>query len=62
MYVPGLQRGKRGFQRAIDLIQDGGKIKRKKEIYHIPNICHLRDPPHFFLVTTFKYCIDWRNI
>jgi hypothetical protein len=45
----------------IELIQDGGQIKRQKDIYYrsprlIPIICHLPDPPPpriFSLVTTF---------
>jgi hypothetical protein len=50
----------------IRLFQDGGQIKRKKDIYHhgpkpIPIICHLPDPPCFSLVTLplipkFKFC------
>ncbi len=43
-----------------DLLQDGGKIKKGKNIDHqgprtIPNICHLPDLPTFSLVPTFKY-------
>jgi hypothetical protein len=42
-----------------ELCQDGGQIKREKDIYHhgpkhIPIICHLPDPPSFSLPTTFK--------
>ncbi len=38
---------------------DGGQIKRQKDIdHHSPKytsiVCHLRDPPHFSLVPTFK--------
>ncbi len=43
----------------IGLKQDGRKSKRQKDIdhhdpKHIPNICHLPDPPTFLLVPTFK--------
>jgi hypothetical protein len=42
-----------------ELFQDGGQIKREKDIYHhgpkhIQIICHLPDPPSFSLPTTFK--------
>jgi hypothetical protein len=42
-----------------ELFQDGGQIKREKDIYHhgpkhIPIICHLPDPPSYSLPTTFK--------
>jgi hypothetical protein len=42
-----------------ELFQDGGQIKREKDIYHhcpkhIPIICHLLDPPSFALPTAFK--------
>ncbi len=44
-------------------MQDGGKIKRQKNIdhhspMHIPIICHLRDRPHFSLVPTFKRLVQ----
>jgi hypothetical protein len=47
---------------SMELIQDGGKIRRQKDIYHhgprpIPFICHPLNPPLFSLVTTFK----WRH-
>ncbi len=43
------------------LIQDGGQMKKGKDIYHqcprpIPIICHLPDPPCFSLVNTYKFC------
>jgi hypothetical protein len=43
----------------VDLLQDGGKIKKEKSIDHhrprtFPKICHLPDPPTFSLVPTFK--------
>jgi hypothetical protein len=42
-----------------ELFQDGGQIKREKDVYHhgpkhIPIICHIPDPPSFSLPTTFK--------
>jgi hypothetical protein len=44
----------------VDLIQDGSKYKRNKDIdhhhpKHIPIVCHLREPSHFTLVPTFSY-------
>jgi hypothetical protein len=46
-------------EKEIELIQDGGRIKREKDIYHhsprlIPMICqcHLPHPSYFLLVTT----------
>jgi hypothetical protein len=44
----------------IELIQDGGQIKRETDIYHhsqgpMSIICQLPGPPCFSLVTTFKY-------
>jgi hypothetical protein len=46
-------------RKLIALIQDGGQIKREKDIYYlgprpIPIICHLPDPPSFALPTTFE--------
>ncbi len=46
-------------EKGTDLIKDGRQIKRQKDIdHHSPKytliICHLRDPPHFSLVPTFK--------
>jgi hypothetical protein len=46
-------------EKEIDLFQDGGQIKREKDIYHhvpkpISIICHLPDSPPFSLPTTFK--------
>ncbi len=46
-------------EKEIDLLQDGGKIKKGKNIHHhspgtILNICHLQDPPTISLVPTFK--------
>jgi hypothetical protein len=43
--------------------KNGGQIKRQKDIDHYspkytPIICHLCDPPHFSLVTTFKVVPD----
>jgi hypothetical protein len=43
-----------------ELFQDGGQIKREKDIHHhrpkhIPIICHLPDPPSFTLSTTFNW-------
>ncbi len=51
------------MEQEIDLIQDYGKIKRQKDIHHhgpkhIPNLCHLRDPPHFSLVTNFNRIVS----
>jgi hypothetical protein len=42
-----------------ELFQDGGQIKREKDIYHhgpkhIQIICHLPHPPSFSLPATFK--------
>jgi hypothetical protein len=39
--------------------KDGGQIQRQTDIYHhsprpISIMCHLPDPPHFSLPTTFK--------
>jgi hypothetical protein len=50
---------KKKKKKETDLIQDGGQIKRQKDIdHHSPKytaiICHLRDPPHFSLVPTFN--------
>ncbi len=59
-------------RKEIDLIQDGGRFKRQKDIdhqnhMHIPIICHLRTPPplisHWSLhlrkneVESGRYCI-----
>ncbi len=43
----------------MDFIQDGGKIKKQKNIDHhgskyILIVCHLPMPPTFSLVPTFK--------
>jgi hypothetical protein len=42
------------------LFQDGGQIKREKDIYHhgpkhILIICHLPNPPSFSIPTTFNH-------
>jgi hypothetical protein len=52
-----------GVVKEIELIQDGGHIKREKDIYHHgpgpkPIICPRPDPPTFSLPTTFKK--QWR--
>jgi hypothetical protein len=46
-------------EKEIELIQDGGQIKREIVIYHdgprpIRIICYLPEPPCFSLVTTFN--------
>jgi hypothetical protein len=46
-------------EKEIDLLRDGDKIKKGKNIDHhgprtISNICHLPDPPTLSLVPTFK--------
>jgi hypothetical protein len=45
--------------KGIELFQDGGQIKKEKDIYHhgprpASIICHLPHPLCFSLVTTFK--------
>jgi hypothetical protein len=51
-------------RKGIEIIEDGGQIKREKDIYQhigprpIPIICHLSDPPFFSLFTTFNSNID----
>ncbi len=47
-------------EKEIELIQDGGQIKKETDIYHhgpgpcISNVSQLPGPPCFSLVTTFK--------
>ncbi len=43
-----------------DLFQDGGQIKKEKDIYHhapnhIPIICNLLDPPSFYPLPLFLF-------
>jgi hypothetical protein len=47
-------------EKEIDFTQDGGKLKRQKDIYHhgpkpLSIICHLPDPPssHWSLLLSF---------
>ncbi len=45
------------YEKGIDLIQDGGKVKNKKNIYHhgsrpIPTICQDPHPIYLSLSTT----------
>jgi hypothetical protein len=46
----------------MDLIQEGGQIKREKNIYHhgprpIPIICHIPEPSCFSLATTINFTL-----
>ncbi len=52
--------------KGIELIQDGGQIKREADIYHhgpgsISIICQLPGPPCFLLETTFKSLVTESN-
>ena len=51
-------------EKEIDLLQDGGKILKGKNIDHhspriIPNICHLPDPPTL-IHTVYVINKEWK--
>jgi hypothetical protein len=59
VYVDIIEQGVYRLSEYLCTLQNGGQIKREKNIYHhcpkhIPIICHLPDPPSFSLPTTFK--------